>query len=66
MTPNVKTIRSIPLSVEPGTLKKNKLPGNFEVRGEIIMTRAAFEALNRQQDEQGQKRYVNPRNTAAG
>ncbi len=66
VTPNVKTIRSIPLSVERDLLKKNRLPGDFEVRGEIIMSRAAFEELNRQQEQQGLKRYVNPRNTAAG
>ncbi len=66
VTPNVKTIRSIPLSVERNILKKQRLPGDFEVRGEIIMSRAVFEELNRQQEQQGLKRYVNPRNTAAG
>ncbi len=66
VTPNVKTIRSIPLSVGPGALKKAALPRRFEVRGEVLMTRAAFEALNRQQEETGGKRYVNARNTAAG
>ncbi len=66
VTPNVKTIRSIPLSVDTGILKKLGLQRGFEVRGEIIMTRAAFEELNRQQEQQGLKRFVNPRNTAAG
>jgi DNA ligase (NAD+) len=66
VTPNVRTIRSIPLHVEAATLKQLKLPADFEVRGEIIMTRKAFEALNRQQEEQGLKRYMNARNTAAG
>jgi DNA ligase (NAD+) len=66
VTPNVKTIRSIPLSLDPALLKKAGLTGNFEVRGEGIMTRKAFEQLNEMQDEQGGKRYANPRNAAAG
>ena len=55
VTPNVKTIRSIPLRIDPALLKKAGIPGDFEVRGEVIMTRNAFEALNRQQAEQGGK-----------
>jgi DNA ligase (NAD+) len=66
VTPNVKTIRSIPLRVEPSALKKLKLPPTFEVRGEVLMTRKAFEAMNRQQEETGGKIFVNPRNAAAG
>src|SRR5713101_4868736 len=66
VTPNVKTIRSIPLRVELGALKKLKLPPTFEVRGEVLMTRKAFEAMNRQQEENGLKIFVNPRNAAAG
>ena len=66
VTPNVKTIRSIPLSVNAALLKKAALPGNFEVRGEALMTRKAFEELNEQQEEQGGKRFANARNAAAG
>ncbi len=66
VTPNVRTIRSIPLQVDAAQRKKLKLPADFEVRGEIIMTRKAFEELNRQQEAQGLKRYMNARNTAAG
>jgi DNA ligase (NAD+) len=66
VTPNVKTIRSIPLRVDSATLKKVKLPGSFEVRGEIMMTRKSFEAMNRQQEQTGGKIFVNPRNAAAG
>jgi DNA ligase (NAD+) len=66
VTPNVKTIRSIPLRVEPSALKKLKLPPTFEVRGEVLMTRKAFDAMNRQQEETGGKIFVNPRNAAAG
>jgi DNA ligase (NAD+) len=66
VTPNVKTIRSIPLRVDASVLKKNKLRADFEVRGEIMMTRKAFEALNRKQEEIGGKIFVNARNSAAG
>ena len=63
VTPNVKTIRSIPLRVDAPALKKAKLQADFEVRGEVMMTRKAFEALNRRI---GGKIFVNPRNSAAG
>jgi DNA ligase (NAD+) len=66
VTPNVKTIRSIPLRVDLAALKKLKLPASFEVRGEVMMPRKSFEALNRYQEEQGRKSFVNPRNAAAG
>src|SRR5271156_5822511 len=66
VTPNVKTIRSIPLRVDAALLKKVKLHRSFEVRGEVMMTRKSFEALNRQQEETGGKIFVNPRNAAAG
>src|SRR5580658_7152980 len=66
VTPNVKTIRSIPLQVDTAVLKKAKLPSDFEVRGEVLMTRKAFEALNRQQEQSGGKIFVNARNSAAG
>src|SRR5213082_895959 len=66
VTPNVKTIRSVPLRVDAVALKRAKLPADFEVRGEVMMTRKAFEALNRQQERIGGKIFVNPRNSAAG
>ncbi|MGA8144531.1 MAG: NAD-dependent DNA ligase LigA, partial [Candidatus Acidiferrales bacterium] len=66
VTPNVKTIRSIPLRVDPAFLKKAGLPADFEVRGEVIMTREAFEEMNLQQSEQGGKIFANPRSSAAG
>ncbi|HEY2119425.1 MAG TPA: NAD-dependent DNA ligase LigA [Candidatus Acidoferrum sp.] len=66
VTPNVKTIRSIPLRVDAAGLKKAKLPQTFEVRGEVMMTRKSFEALNRQQEQSGGKLFINPRNAAAG
>jgi DNA ligase (NAD+) len=66
VTPNVKTVRSVPLRVEPAALKKVKLPPNFEVRGEIVMPKKAFAELNRQQELSGGKIFANPRNAAAG
>jgi DNA ligase (NAD+) len=66
VTPNVKTVRSVPLRLDPAALKKAKLPSTFEVRGEIMMTRESFEALNRQQERVGGKIFVNARNSAAG
>jgi DNA ligase (NAD+) len=66
VTPNVKTIRSIPLAINAATLKKAGISANFEVRGEVIMTREAFERMNEQQEAQGGKRFANPRNAAAG
>jgi DNA ligase (NAD+) len=66
VTANVRTIRTIPLTLDPARLKKAGLPGTFEVRGEGIMTRKAFERLNEQQDVIGGKRYANARNAAAG
>jgi len=66
VTLNAKTIRSIPLRLDPGVLKKARLPGAFEVRGEIMMPRKSFEELNRQQELSGGKIFANPRNAAAG
>ena len=60
VTANVRTIHSIPLKL------KGKAPEVLEVRGEIFMTRAAFEKLNRRQAKAGEKLFINPRNTAAG
>jgi DNA ligase (NAD+) len=66
VTPNVKTIRSVPLRIDAALLKKAKLKATFEVRGEVLMTRKAFEAMNRYQEQMGGKVFVNPRNAAAG
>jgi DNA ligase (NAD+) len=66
VTPNVRTIRSIPLWIDAARLKKAGIADSFEVRGEAIMTRKAFDSMNEQQDALGLKRYANPRNAAAG
>jgi DNA ligase (NAD+) len=59
VTENARTIRSLPLRVKDG-------PEQFEVRGEVILNRRAFERLNMERDEQGLGRFANPRNAAAG
>src|SRR6516164_952217 len=66
VTLNVRTIRSIPLAMASSLLKKTGIKEDFEVRGEVMMTRKAFEELNEQQEAQGGKRFANPRNAAAG
>lgn len=62
ITGNLKTIRSIPLRAESG----KGLPKDFEVRGEIYMAKKDFEAMNKRQEELGEKTFVNARNTASG
>jgi DNA ligase (NAD+) len=66
VTPNVKTIHSIPLTIAPALLREAGLHGNFEVRGEVIMTHKSFQQLNLQQTEAGGKIFASPRNAAAG
>ena len=61
VTQNVRTIRAVPLR-----LIGEGWPEVLEVRGEIVMPRSGFEALNRRQLERGEKPFANPRNAAAG
>jgi DNA ligase (NAD+) len=66
VTSNVRTIRSVPLSVSAAKLKSTKLPQSFEVRGEVVLPHAAFVKMNEQRVAQGLAPAVNPRNAAAG
>jgi len=66
VTSNIRTIRSVPLSVSKERLHRAGLPQSFEVRGEVILPDEAFSRLNRQREEQGLPPAVNPRNAAAG
>jgi DNA ligase (NAD+) len=59
VTENARTIRALPLRID------TELPA-LEARGEVIMNRRAFERLNLERDEEGQPRFANPRNAAAG
>jgi DNA ligase (NAD+) len=61
VTVNVKTIRSVPL-----TLRGKDYPGIFEIRGEIVMPLLVFEELNLQREKAGEPPFANPRNAAAG
>lgn len=58
---NVRTIRSIPL-----TLRGDNIPSLIEIRGEVVMPHEGFAALNKRQEESGAKIFANPRNAAAG
>jgi DNA ligase (NAD+) len=61
VTVNVKTIRSIPLFVSG-----KKIPGEFIIRGEILMTHAVFDRLNEERAKDGIQLFANPRNAASG
>ena len=61
VTENIKTVRNVPLK-----LHGEKQPALLEVRGEVLMLKADFAALNQRQLEAGQKPFANPRNAAAG
>jgi len=63
VTANIRTIRSVPRTLRAG---RSPLPERVEVRGEVILTKAAFARLNEQQAENGGKIFANPRNAAAG
>ncbi len=66
VTSNIRTIRSIPLSISSEKLKKAGVPQGFEVRGEVVMPAAAFVQMNEEREREGLPAFVNPRNSAAG
>ncbi len=66
VTSNIRTIRSVPLTISAEKLEKLHLPLAFEVRGEVVMPEAAFLRLNEEREQQGLAPAVNPRNAAAG
>lgn len=59
VTENLKTIRSIPMSIE-------NAPPRLIIRGEVYMPKKSFEMLNARQEEEGKPLFANPRNAAAG
>ncbi len=61
VTPNVRTIRSLPL-----VLRGEDPPEELEVRGEIYLPRSRFDAINREREAAGEETFANPRNAAAG
>ena len=62
VTPNVRTIRSVPLALQPA----GTVPVRMEVRGEVYLRRDGFEQLNAERAERGEPLFANPRNAAAG
>ena len=66
VTSNIRTIRSVPLTISAAQLASVGLPPAFEVRGEAVMPEAAFMRLNEEREQQGLAPAVNPRNAAAG
>jgi len=66
VTSNVRTIRSVPLSISAAKLKAAGLPQSFEVRGEVVLPQVAFEKMNEDRVAQGMAPAANPRNAAAG
>jgi DNA ligase (NAD+) len=66
VTLNVRTVRSVPLSIPKEKLKKAGIPVNFEVRGELLMPTAAFRKLNEERERAGLATFANPRNFTAG
>jgi DNA ligase (NAD+) len=74
VTTNVRTIRSVPLSISPAKLRESHLDsaegvrpnGQFEVRGEVVMPLASFRKANEEREREGLPPAANPRNFAAG
>ena len=66
VTANVRTVRSVPLSISKDKLKKAGIPLDFEVRGEMLMPLAAFKKMNEDRERQGLSLFANPRNATAG
>jgi DNA ligase (NAD+) len=63
VTQNARTIRSVPLRLKS---QKKSIDSNLEVRGEVFIPRDVFERTNAEREEQGEPRFQNPRNAAAG
>ena len=63
VTPNVRTIRSVPLKLRDAA---KKVATEIEVRGEAYLPRRVFERINAEREELGEPRFANPRNAAAG
>lgn len=66
VTPNVRTIRSIPLKIPTDPACGLTAPEVLVVRGEVLFHKEAFEAFNRRQHEAGAQTFANPRNAASG
>src|SRR5271168_4467278 len=66
VTLNIRTVRSVPLSIPKEKLKKAGMPTNFEVRGELLMPTSSFKKINEERERDGLPTFANPRNFTAG
>ncbi|HVO82377.1 MAG TPA: NAD-dependent DNA ligase LigA [Terriglobales bacterium] len=66
VTLNVRTVRSVPLSIAREKLKKAGISADFEVRGEMLMPIPAFKRMNEEREQKGLSLFANPRNATAG
>lgn len=66
VTSNVRTVRSVPLSISRDKLKKAGIPLDFEVRGEMLMPIASFKKMNEERAKAELSQFANPRNATAG
>jgi DNA ligase (NAD+) len=66
VTLNVRTVRSVPLSIPKERLKEAGIPRDFEVRGELLMPTASFKKINEERERNGLPTFANPRNFTAG
>src|ERR1700677_288589 len=66
VTLNIRTVRSVPLSIPKEKLKKAGVPLDFEVRGELLMPLAAFKKMNEDREAKGLSVFATPRNVTAG
>lgn len=66
VTSNVRTISNVPLRLRDEDAYRQFLSGRTEIRGEIVMLKKDFEALNKKRREAGEAEFANPRNLAAG
>ena len=66
VTLNIRTVRSVPLSIPKDTLKKAGIPADFEVRGELLMPLSSFKKMNEERQAKGLSLFANPRNATAG
>ncbi len=66
VTSNVRTVRTVPLSISAAHLEAAGMPQSFEVRGEVVLPQSAFVKLNEEREAAGMAPAANPRNAAAG
>lgn len=66
VTMNIRTIQNVPLSLRRAKGYEKLLTGRTEVRGEVVMYKADFDALNKKREAEGKPAFMNPRNLSAG